>query len=302
MCIIVYKADNEQFPKKKVLKTCFTNNPDGAGFMYAYNHKVHIEKGFMSFSAFWKKLTEVRKKVGDNLPYVLHFRISTQAGKRQDCTHPFPLSKNMEDLRKLSSECDIGVAHNGIITLTSYGYTSYVKQITYNDTMEFITDYLSLIIKDKNYYEDLDTIQLIRKLCESRLAILDGDGHIQFIGSGWIIENGIVYSNDSYKETVWKQVKIDDIKKGDEDEEKAYYCSDYIGETKYNNSPNMCLHCDMYDCCFGLAMLKEDEDEYEDEYIDEDEIFDFEPSSCPAREENYSYCYGCKSYEKCCRG
>ena len=41
MCIAIYK------PKDKVLslttlKECYTSNPDGAGFMYAENKKLHI--------------------------------------------------------------------------------------------------------------------------------------------------------------------------------------------------------------------------------------------------------------------
>ena len=171
--------------------------------MYNASGTVYIKKGFMSFKSFWKKLREVREIYGDDIPYVMHFRISTQAGVKPDCTHPFPLSKSMKDLRMLEAETDIGVAHNGIISLTSdYGYK---KEITYSDTMKFITDYLALIIQTKKWYNSTDTKQLIKNLMgSSKLAILDKYGHCELLGSGWIEDNGIWYSNGTYKsDKVW---------------------------------------------------------------------------------------------------
>ena len=307
MCIIVCKPKEVNFPPKKTLKTCFENNPDGAGFMYAKDGKVYIKKGLMTFSKFWKSLQSTRKQFGDNLDYVLHFRISTQAGTRADCTHPFPLSKSMADLRKLESTADIGIAHNGIITLTSGGYGnwySYTKQITYNDTMEFIADYLSLIIKDKTFYKDEDTLELITKLCDSRLAILDGDGHITYIGKGWLIDNDIIYSNDSYepkkivikttatktnkdKETYLTDEYDDDTKEFYSGED--FYCSYYKGDEQFYDCP----HCTYYFDCWGGSGTA---------YKDNDYIYDYKPETCPLFTEgddsfcdecvNKHYCYG----------
>ena len=48
-----------------------------------------------------------------------HFRISTQAGVSPEMTHPFPLSNRPARLRKLDLRCRVGVAHNGVIRLTS---------------------------------------------------------------------------------------------------------------------------------------------------------------------------------------
>ena len=151
MCIIAYKSAEQQFPSKKTLKRCFDNNDDGAGFMYNASGKVYIKKGFATFQEFWKTLRKVREEYGDNIPYVMHFRISTQAGNRPDCTHPFPLSSHMKDLRLLETTTDIGIAHNGIISLTSSGYS---KTITYSDTMEFIDfvngSHSSITFSDEN--------------------------------------------------------------------------------------------------------------------------------------------------------
>lgn len=199
MCIVVYKPKNINFPSKEVLKKCFENNDDGAGFMYATNGKVFIQKGYMTFESFYKALKKsvAQNQGGKNIPYVLHFRISTQGGVRPDCTHPYPLSDKMSDLRKVRTQAQIGIAHNGIISLTS-NY-SRKKELNYNDTMTFITEYLSLIIKDINYYKDSKAVKLIEKLSESKLAILGADGHCELIGDKWIENEGCYYSNDTFQ-------------------------------------------------------------------------------------------------------
>lgn len=196
MCIIAYKPAGLAFPKKSILQTCFLNNPDGAGFMYNDGAGVVIKKGFKTFNAFYEALKQARLEAGNDPSYVLHFRISTQAGRRADCTHPFPLSCNMNDLRELDCRAKIGVAHNGIIQLTS-DYCA--RNITYSDTMKFITDYLYLIIDGADYYTHKNKILLIDRLCGSRLAILDGRGHCELIGAGWQESGGIWYSNGSWK-------------------------------------------------------------------------------------------------------
>lgn len=195
MCIIAYKPENIAFPAKKTLAACFTNNPDGAGFMYAYAHRVHILKGFQTFAAFWSALKAARAVTGDGAAYVLHFRISTQAGTRPDCCHPFPISSNMDDLRALRTTCSIGLAHNGII----HACSDYRPGITYSDTMQFIAQYASLIIRRRTYYKSAAALELLRRLSGSRLAILDGCGHCELIGDGWTADRGVYYSNSSYK-------------------------------------------------------------------------------------------------------
>lgn len=196
MCIAIYKPAGMPYPSKKTLKTCFENNPDGAGYMIAVNDCVKISKGFTTFSAFWKAFSRDRERVGNAPSAVLHFRISTQAGTRPDCTHPFPLSRKMDDLRKLECYADIGIAHNGVISLTSHYYD---KNITHSDTMEFITEYASRIIKGRDYYKDADALYLLEELAGSRLAILDGAGHCELLGDGWREDGGLWYSNASYK-------------------------------------------------------------------------------------------------------
>lgn len=295
MCIAVYKPMGTDFPVKRVLKRCFYKNPDGAGFMVADGSKVEIHKGYMGFRSFWKALREARALYGDDKAYVMHFRISTQGGVRQDGCHPFPLSRFMYDLRELDTTADIGVAHNGIINLCadwSSTYSSYYtksysarKQIDYSDTMEFITEYLSLIIKDRDYYKDKDTLDLIEKLCGSRLAILDGAGHCELIGSGWEECDGVWYSNGSYKEpVVTVKNELAKAKVYSYNVEDNYWTSWY--EERYGNG-------------FTDFEYKDPYDPYSD-YLDDEGLYDFSQSDCPATVDNDdSYCADCKSLCQC---
>lgn len=275
MCIAIYKPIGVEFPSKRRLKTCFSNNPHGAGFMVATGENVVIHKGFMEFKPFWKALREAREKYGDTSAFVMHFRISTQGGIRQDGCHPFPLSGDMEELRKLDTTCDIGVAHNGIISLTSTGYS---KTIDYSDTMKFITDYLSLIIKDRCYFKDDSAIELIDRLCGSRLAILDSRGHCELIGRGWTAVDGVWYSNDSYIE---KPVKT-----------TSYYPS----LLEWGNGGKS--YWDAYD-----DRYKYDEyDEY-DLYLNPAGVYEFPYEECPVVEiGDGSYCEHCIHYARCYDG
>lgn len=195
MCVIAYKPQNINFPSDTILKNCFNNNPDGAGFMYAYKGAVHIQKGYETWEKFKAALDKARKLTGDNVPYVMHFRIATQ-GYEKTMTHPFPLSSSYKNLKKLKFDANIGIAHNGVLDLTSDGAKDY------SDTMKFIADYLTLIIRNYNWYKDDRTKMLIERLIDgSRLAILDKHGHCELMGEGWVEDDNIFYSNESYKRT-----------------------------------------------------------------------------------------------------
>ena len=83
MCIIVAKEKGVEAPSFDTLKTCFVNNPDGAGFMYLNkNNKVQIYKGFMKFEDLKAKLESVYNELGNtkDIPFVYHFRIGTSGG------------------------------------------------------------------------------------------------------------------------------------------------------------------------------------------------------------------------------
>ncbi len=143
MCIICVSPARTRQPSVSQIKTMFARNPHGAGYMYARGGRVHIHKGFMDVESFLKAIRAEHFTAKDSVVY--HFRISTQAGVNPEMTHPFPLSNQLAHMKALDAECECGVAHNGIIRLTS-DPTNH----EYSDTALSITRYLSEIIHSPN--------------------------------------------------------------------------------------------------------------------------------------------------------
>lgn len=173
MCVIIIKEKGQALPSIKMLKDAWDANPHGAGYMFTKKDGVHIHKGFMSFNEFYNSLC---KNVNTSTPAVMHFRISTQAGISQEMTHPYPYTKKLENTKLLNCICDLGIAHNGIIPLTSNP-----NEKEYNDTALFITQYLTEIVKS---FRDLQTKsnEIARLIGFSKLAFLDKNGRIYTIG------------------------------------------------------------------------------------------------------------------------
>lgn len=277
MCIVVYKPKDRLMPSEDILRECFVRNPDGAGYMFPEDDKVVIKKGYMNFKALYQAVMKDYNRLGAQTPFVLHFRIQTQGGVNQQCTHPFPISKKMVDLKELDINCDFGLAHNGIISLTSTtSYSTYYDADTrtykydyrkpdYSDTMKFITDYLSLIIKNNNWYKDEDKLTLIEQLAgySNKFAIMDAKGHTTLIGN-FIEDNGIYYSNGTYEPLLYKTQKSKCVV--EPEDEFDYFDKYYNEETNTYDFPvndcpcwqlgddSMCELCSNYQECFGFML------------------------------------------------
>lgn len=191
MCIICVSPAGAKQPGKTVIRNMFLNNPHGAGYMYARNGKVHIHKGFMNLDDFLRAIESERFTAEDSVVY--HFRISTQAGVGPEMTHPFPLSNRRELMKALDVDCACGIAHNGVIRLTTDP-----GNCEFSDTALFVTDYLSAIIRRKDDLKRQYILDLIYRLAKSKLAIMDASGYIAMVGE-FIEEDGILYSNTSYQ-------------------------------------------------------------------------------------------------------
>ena len=223
MCIIAYKPAGVKLPNKKTFRAMFENNPDGAGFMYAENGRVYIQKGFMEYNEFRRA---IKPLIGRNdLPIVFHFRIATHGGINARMCQPFPLAKREKTLKLLNTSCDIGIAHNGIIPMTMDA-----REIS--DTALFIKKYACRILEN-----GIDSISLdiIENCIDSKMAILENNGKCHLLGYGWKTENGIHYSNDSYKARKYK-VSYTTARK------TAIY--DYDSQYYYNDSYNTGAFCD----------------------------------------------------------
>ena len=194
MCIAIYK------PKDKVLslatlKECYTSNPDGAGFMYAENKKLHIEKGFFSFQSFYDAFKKHESKQA-----VIHFRIKTHGKIDTTNCHPFAVNNA------------IGFVHNGIIS--GFGDANHSDTIGFNQNIlqPLVSKWGNLAL-----FQD-PIIDLIEgRIGYSKLVFLDRHGNHKIMNEHkgtW--DDGVWYSNDSYKPYVapvttydWKDSKYD---------------------------------------------------------------------------------------------
>ena len=195
MCIIIVKNSGVKMPTDEILDNCWSNNNDGAGYMYLTSDakadkKVQIRKGFMKLKHLKKALKREDFDLNDEV--IIHFRISTSGVINQACTHPFPLTKKIKQLTALNILTNKGIAHNGVLGKGS-------KKLS--DTMLFIRDIISDPWINSNLYRQSIRLLLADYLGKSnRLAILDKTG-VHLLGNGWINDKktGLWFSNDSYK-------------------------------------------------------------------------------------------------------
>ena len=191
MCIICVSPRKVRQPSMSTIRQMFLRNPDGAGFMCARDGVVRISKGYMDVDSYIAAIRAERFTAKDAVVY--HFRISTQAGVNPEMTHPFPLSNKLEHMKALDVTCGCGVAHNGIIRLT----TDPTNE-EYSDTALFIARYLFEIIRRPKDLKNPRVLAYIHRLAGSKLAIMDKSGYIATVGS-FINQRGLLFSNDSYE-------------------------------------------------------------------------------------------------------
>lgn len=203
MCIIVAKPKNASMPKREYLKNSFTNNPDGAGVMYTDNNRVVIEKGFMTWELFEKRLDELCVQY-DNFKdkcFVAHFRIGTQGNNDEHTCHPFPITSNFKKLRKTHLRTDVAMVHNGIIhEYSTNGYSVYNNRgdNLLSDTQLFIK-YCVTAFKSLNrcFYKNNQVMTCLDKIADSKLCFLDKEDNLYFLGD-YDECDGVYYSNSTY--------------------------------------------------------------------------------------------------------
>lgn len=199
MCIIVAKDKMTKLPKDEYLKNCFTNNPDGAGFMYVDNsNQVVIDKGYMTYKSFHKRYKKLCRKYNDfvNKSLVMHFRIGTAGANSRENTHPYPVHYDKEVLHKTYYKTSLGMAHNGIIR----DYNPPTGDKTTNDTQNFIMKYVYPLYKHyRKFYKNKYIMDGLEDITGSKLAFLDKCDNIYLVGTFEKDENGVQYSNGNYK-------------------------------------------------------------------------------------------------------
>lgn len=191
MCIICVSPAGVQQPTETQIRTMFSTNPHGAGFMLARGGSVTIHKGFQHLEDLLRTLRRMNLTEADAVVY--HFRISTQAGVCPEMTHPFPLTRRLPAMKALDLTCGIGVAHNGVIDMTRDPL-----ETEYSDTALYIAEYLHRLVRTPSDLRDPAVLDLIQATTHSKLALMDGTGYIATVGP-FIRDNGLLFSNGSYR-------------------------------------------------------------------------------------------------------
>src|SRR5271157_2760341 len=225
MCIIIYKPKDVKIPYDR-LSTCFENNSDGAGFMYADGRYVRVDKGHMTMTVLTTALKLLETHIDTTAtPMVIHFRTATHGDKTAGNTHPFILSKQIDHLLNVDACGDTGVAHNGMI----HGLPTD-KHLS--DTMLFIKS----IMADFSFkrLKQPAIKALIELSTNSKWAIMHKSGEVLLYGGQWVKDDGCFYSNTGYLETVtyFTYADYDHAKykrAGDLDMNLAGTCSDDDG-------------------------------------------------------------------------
>lgn len=198
MCIAIGKPMGIDVPSEEILENCWNNNDDGAGFAFNLSNRVVIKKGFMKYKDFIEAFRFYDKKYNfKNRGLLIHFRIATHGARDASMTHPFPIVDDIGALKKIEYNSNYAVIHNGIISLTSDYMLS--QKTGLSDTALFIKDYLTKLAENRNWFYNKSNFELIEKLIDSKMAILDKNGNIG-ITSGFTKDNGVYYSNNTYKE------------------------------------------------------------------------------------------------------
>lgn len=196
MCIIAIKKAGIDMIPASIMETMYENNSDGAGYMYAFDGKVHIIKGFMKYDALINSLDKLNDKHNlKDLSMIFHFRISTAGRVDGGNCHPFPVTDDFNQLRKTHVNTNLAMAHNGVI----HAFSPYNMNDIYNDTQYFIASCVSYLYSlNADFLADERTAELFENIIDgSRLAFLDSEGKIRTFGD-WVETGDIMYSNTSY--------------------------------------------------------------------------------------------------------
>ena len=178
MCIAIYKPE-EKIISKATLQECYSSNPDGAGFMFADNKQLNIEKGFFNFDSFYNAYKQHQDK-----KVVIHFRIKTHGEINKTNCHPFAVNSSL------------AFVHNGIIS-------GLDGDKTLSDTIHFNEQILQPLVNkwgNLALFQDPMINLLETRIGYSKLIFLDRHGNHKIMNEQkgeW--DDGIWYSNNSYK-------------------------------------------------------------------------------------------------------
>lgn len=104
MCVIMISS--EERPTDEMVKGAWETNDAGGGIAWREDGSVRWIKGVMDF----QEMADLIKTTP--MPFIAHFRIPSNGGKRQDLCHPFPIDKKVPLMLKGRTKGNV-LFHNG---------------------------------------------------------------------------------------------------------------------------------------------------------------------------------------------
>lgn len=190
MCTLAFSPAGMAAVSNDALRNMMNNNPDGAGWAYAYNGLLYFSKGYFKAEKFIKSL----RKIPQNAPVMFHARISTAGGVQKKLCHPFRIAENYGKIDELSGTLSAGavVGHNGCLSIRADSGES--------DTSTYVKTILQpLTAAGIDLLSDDIAPTINATIHGSRIAILRPDGRYRLFGDGWMCDGGVWYSNTGYK-------------------------------------------------------------------------------------------------------
>lgn len=195
MCVIAFSPKGNDAPTEEQIKEMFKKNPDGAGYAWDDGTTVHFKKGFMNVDDLLEDLGPLEKWKDKN--FAMHFRIGTAGKNDKKTTHPFPLTNNFGELRKLQGDGPV-LFHNGVIS----GYGGIIDPLA-SDTQDFVAGVASKLLTRPNTPSKITAKTIDTIIGSSRLLIMYGKNKAVKFGD-WKEKDGNFYSNllwEPYKYT-----------------------------------------------------------------------------------------------------
>jgi glutamine amidotransferase len=219
MCIIVYKPAGEVLDKN-ILDNCQAHNPDGQGYAYALEGKIHIYKEVKDYQKLYNhyKKNIIDKKLEKKLAVLWHFRIKTHGEINEANCHPF----------KIGDGNNMAFCHNGTLHNIKAD-----KDKEKSDTVLFRDKILNHLPKNWIHNPGLVTLMANFVSTNNKLAFLLKDGQVRIVNmTAGEMNEGIWYSNVSYKRrkeikslnenaSLWNR-NHNKLLRGSEDEETRY--------------------------------------------------------------------------------
>jgi hypothetical protein len=179
MCIAILNIKNTI--KREYIFNSYENNYHGAGFAYSDGSKLNVYKTDKGATAFYKAYKAARKKNPD-VPFLLHFRISTHGTITKDNLHPFVINDK------------VAFIHNGMVDLKGHTYHDHRS-----DTRFLCEEFLAKLPDGWQHSEGVHNF-LEEIGGWSKFVMLDVDHNWSIVNEHdghWYQDNW--YSNTSYK-------------------------------------------------------------------------------------------------------